>query len=166
MNTPASEIEKPSFEVEQPASIELPETDMALPDGLQQQFVMPDMTIDNSLAEAIESEVEYADYTATDSAQFNNYSWEILVMEPVKTPNSLSFSNQQVMLEISINPKGQVVKVRRVNDRTSNKILNYASNTIKNWRFTAPEAVGINGIISKTMTVELVPRWERFYQIS
>ncbi len=166
MNTPASEIDKPSFEVEQPTSIEIPAADLALPDGLQQKFELPEMTIDNSTPEVIESDVEpdvepdveYGDFAATDSAQLNNYSWEILDMEPVKIPKSLSFSNQQVMLEISINPKGEVVKVRRVNDRTSNKILNYASSTIKKWRFSAPEAVGINGIISKTMTVALEPR--------
>ena len=158
MNTPSAEVEKPQFAMEQPASIDIPETDMALPAGLTQKFVMPEITIDNSAPEIDEPEVEYKVYTAIDSAMLNNYSWEIVEMEPVKIPKTLSFSYQEVMLEISINPQGRVVKVARVSDRTSNTILNYASKTIKKWRFKAPEDDGINGIVSKTMKVELLPR--------
>lgn len=155
INTPSSEMAKPTFEIEQPGLIELPESDLAVPAGLQQKFELPEIIIDNSASEDIDESVDYEDI---DLAQLHNYSWEILAMEPVKIPKTLSFSNQEVMLEISINPQGEVVKVQRVNDRTSNKILNYANTAIKQWRFKPPAAVGINAIISKIMRIELLPR--------
>lgn len=88
----------------------------------------------------------------------SSYDWEILKMEPVKIPRSMSYSYQEVTLEVHINPQGEVVKVKRLNDLTSNKLLNYSTKAMKNWQFKAPADYGINEVISTALVVKLEPR--------
>ncbi len=180
MNAPVTEVGKPDFEMAEPETIEMPESDMELTDGLNNEFTMPQITIDNSLSEEVEpepepepvveskpietSDVQYEVYAATDSSVNRNsslagdYQWEIIKMKPVKVPKTLLYKAQDVMLEITINPLGEVVKVNRVDKRLSDSIFKYANHVIKKWRFEAPESAGIDSNISQTMRVELQPR--------
>ena len=163
LNAPAAEVEKPQFEIQQPTLIDIPEAGVTLPEGLNEKFEMPAVIIDNSLGvtEEIQQEEQqndYADYSAADSSLLDNYQWETIEMEPVIIPKVLYFTYKEVLLEITINPEGRVIKVNRVSDRTSLGVLTYASNVIKKWRFKAPAEIGIDGNITKTMLVKLEPR--------
>ena len=163
MNAPAAEVEKPQFEIQQPTFIDIPDTGITLSEGLNQNFEMPDITIDNSLnktaeIEQVEHQNDYAEYSAVDSTLLDKYQWETIEMEPVIIPKVLYFTYKEVLLEITINPEGKVIKVNRVSDRTSLGVLTYASNAIKKWRFKAPADIGIDGNITKEMVVKLEPR--------
>lgn len=159
-------MDQPEVQVDQPAiDIEQAEIEVERPNGLaietefQTDFTLPQIEISSIKDDEDEPQVEYEVFSAADIDSQYDYDWQIEEMRPVKIPKTLSFSYQNVMLEVSINPKGEVVKVKRVSDRTSNVILNYATQTMKkHWKFSAPEAVGITGIITKIMSVDLVSR--------
>lgn len=171
MNTPDAKVEKPLFEMDQPASIDIPESDMAFPEGLDQKFEMPEITINQSAPKEPKQEEpkkeepkkeepkkEYAVYSDNDPFVLDQYQWETIEMEPVKIPKTLYFSHKEVLLEVTINPEGQVLKVARVSDRTPNSILSYANRAIKKWRFKAPSEHGIDGNITDIIRVELFSR--------
>ena len=88
----------------------------------------------------------------------NGYVWEALVSEPVKIPKSLSFSYKEIQLEVHINPAGEVVKVKRLDDVTSSMLLNYSNRALKQWQFRPPAEFGIDEVLVNSLLVEMVAR--------
>lgn len=155
---PAAPVGQPTAEINEP-EVDMPSAvDVAIDSELTPDFEMPAIEIQVAEPAADEAALEYQVYAASEASALNDYDWQLLEGEPVEIPKTLSFSYKEVWLEVSINPRGEVVKVQRISDRTGMVILNYASQALKNWRFSPPEAVGIDGVISKTMKIDLIPR--------
>ncbi len=188
MNTPDLNVEKPQVDVGQPDVVEMPVTDMAIerPSFSMPAIEIAPVTDDANVPPAPKSSSRARQAnnddepsspvrsTINNTAQAitagqpyqvlgeqnypNGYVWEALVSEPVKIPKSLSFSYKQIQLEVHINPAGEVVKVKRLDDVTSSMLLNYSNRTLKKWQFRPPAEFGIDEVLVNSLLVEMVAR--------
>lgn len=185
MNTPDLSVEKPRMDVGQPEVVEMPTTDLAIE---QPSFSMPAIEMapvnddgnvppaakSSSRSRPVNNRTEDTSETSSQAEAVvttgrpyrllgeqnypNGYVWEALVSEPVKIPKSLSFSYKEIQLEVHINPAGEVVKVRRLDDVTSTMLLNYSSRALKEWQFRPPAEFGIEEVLVNSMLVDMVAR--------
>lgn len=83
------------------------------------------------------------------------YSWKIIQSEPISIPKTLYFSKKQVRLRVTINPQGEVVKVRGIRKTTPHSVLNYVNQALKAWQFEPPQNFGIDENITKVLVIPL-----------
>ncbi|WP_154223588.1 energy transducer TonB [Marinicella rhabdoformis] len=88
----------------------------------------------------------------------DEYSWHIAQSNEISIPKTLYFSKKQVRLKVTIDPQGQVVKVRGIRNTTPRSVLNYVHQALKSWQFEPPENFGIDKNITKELVIPLVLR--------
>ena len=68
-------------------------------------------------------------------------------------------------LHIQINPKGRVVRVTRADSNIPEYVVESAEKSIKGWRFEPPGDLGIEAVIGKTFTIDVVTEAWSFYHL-
>lgn len=84
----------------------------------------------------------------------DDYSWKVLSTTPIEMPGQLS-NTESINVDIHINPDGSVEKVTTNDPNVSSRMLKYASKSIENWKFEAPEKLGITDVMSKNFAIEI-----------
>lgn len=88
-------------------------------------------------------------------ALIKQYTWSVLKTSPIQIPSDYSGSDS-LKLHIQINPKGRVVKVTRADSSIPEYVVESAEKSIKGWRFEPPGDLGIDAVIGKTFTIDVV----------
>jgi hypothetical protein len=83
------------------------------------------------------------------------YQWSVLKTSPIEIPSDYSGS-ESLKLYIQINPKGRVVKVTRADASIPEYVVESAEKSIRRWRFEPPGDLGIEEVIGRTFTIDVV----------
>ncbi len=82
------------------------------------------------------------------------YHWKVISTQPINIPSHLTSVNN-INVKIFLKPNGQVSKVTSNDPNVSSTMLKYASESISNWLFEAPEKIGITEVMSKQFDIEI-----------
>ncbi|MCB1584157.1 MAG: hypothetical protein R3E90_12170 [Marinicella sp.] len=83
------------------------------------------------------------------------YKWSVLKTSPIQIPSDYKGSDS-LKLHIQINPKGRVVRVTKADSNIPEYVVESAERSIKGWRFEPPGDLGINEVIGKTFTIDVM----------
>jgi len=93
--------------------------------------------------------------SAEQEALIKQYKWAVLKTSPINIPSDYT-GTDSLKLHIQINPKGKVVKVTRADAGIPEYVVDSAEKSIKRWRFEPPEDMGIEEVIGRTFTIDVV----------
>jgi len=88
-------------------------------------------------------------------ALIKQYKWSVLKTSPIDIPSDYA-GGDSLKLHIQINPKGRVVKVTRADAGIPEYVVESAEKSIKRWRFEPPGDLGIEQVIGRTFTIDVV----------
>lgn len=110
--------------------------------------------VETSATQALEV-VEVAVQASNPNKSPDSYAWEVLQSEPITVPKTLYYSKKQVRLKVTINPDGEVVKLRSIRNSVPGSVVHYVRQAMKTWRFEAPSAYGISEHITKELHIPI-----------
>ncbi|WP_154223715.1 hypothetical protein [Marinicella rhabdoformis] len=92
--------------------------------------------------------------TKEDNPLHDKYQWEVVHTTPIEMPSHLN-SKGNIEVIIYIKPDGSVSKVTSRDPDVTSTMLKYVSESIQNWRFEAPNKIGISEVMSKQFAIEI-----------
>ncbi len=101
-----------------------------------------------------DKKTEKENTTNSDDSLSSAYKWTPIKTSPVNISESFD-TNEALKLNIQINPKGDVTRVTSADNSIPRKVFKHVEKSILNWKFQAPEKVGITEKISKTFTIDI-----------
>ncbi len=162
------EVKKPEFDVKpeiEPISsgleMELDTQAFSVPEPTIEPVTQPEQESASLNAanrrEALEQYYAGNDESANEQQQalIKQYKWAVLKTSPIQIPSDYSGSDS-LKLHIQINPKGRVVRVTRADSSIPEYVVESAEKSIKGWRFEPPKNLGIEEVIGKTFTIDVV----------
>jgi hypothetical protein len=107
--------------------------------------------------EALEQYYEGNEESTDEQQQqlIKQYKWSILKTSPIEIPSDYTGS-ESLKLHIQINPKGRVVRVTRADSTIPEYVVESAEKGIKRWRFEPPGDLGIEEVIGRTFTIDVI----------
>lgn len=166
---------KPAVNVDRPVESEIdakPEIE-PIKSGLELELVTEPIVVPQPVIEPVSTQPEVPNVTSRreafeqyyggkensdisqQQALIKQYKWSIVKTLPIDIPNDYTGSDS-LKLHIQINPKGRVVRVTRADNSIPEYVVESAEKSIRSWRFEPPEDLGIEEVIGKTFTIDVV----------
>lgn len=166
---------KPAVNVDRPVESEIDATPEIEPieSGLELELVTEPIVVPQPVIEPVSTQPEVPNVTSRreafdqyyggkensdisqQQALIKQYKWSIVKTLPIDIPNDYTGSDS-LKLHIQINPKGRVVRVTRADNSIPEYVVESAEKSIRSWRFEPPEDLGIEEVIGKTFTIDVV----------
>ncbi len=79
----------------------------------------------------------------------DEYNWRVIESHPIVIPRTYFYDKDSVKVKVTINPEGEVVRVKGSSRNLSQSVVFSVQKQLKNWRFDPPANHGITSSISK-----------------
>lgn len=83
----------------------------------------------------------------------DEYGWQVVESYPIVIPKTYYYDKDQVKVKVTINPEGEVIRVKGSSRNLSQSVVFSVQKQLKSWRFEPPANHGITSSISKVQVL-------------